>query len=124
MAGQAVAPDRPVSFDPKVGDLVVYRCSSAISGRLVNLRLEEVTKVTQAGFIHIKGNKFDKYRRGAPDAFYEHRPRYLGLSNYRIVLTKPTPEELDTLPRDPVGGRKLADVIQSKLNTQRKHFVR
>lgn len=102
-------------WTPNVGDLVVYRCRSAISGALVNLRLEEVTKRTSAGFISLKGAPGNRYKSGALDAYYEHRPRYLGVSNYIVVLTKPSADDLATLPRTSHAGNLHARAIQAAL---------
>jgi len=107
-------------FNPRVGDLVVYTCHSAISGMLVNKRLEQVTKVTGAGFLYLKSSSLDKYKRCAPYAFTDYRPRHLGLRNYNITVTKATDADRVTLPCTRLAGsdyaRKLARQEQRNLD--------
>ncbi|AXQ69268.1 hypothetical protein HOU02_gp457 [Caulobacter phage CcrBL9] len=94
-------------WNPKVGELVKYVAISAISGKLVNIRAETVTKVTDK-YIHA-GRADHKYVRGAPGRCREHVPKKFSSSSTIRSHIEPLAEaEAAVLPRDNLGGSQYA----------------
>ncbi|AXQ69824.1 hypothetical protein HOU03_gp444 [Caulobacter phage CcrSC] len=90
-----------------MGELVKYVAISARTGKLVNIRIETVTKVTDK-FIYA-GRADHKYVRGAPGRCREYVPKkFSSSSTFRTHIEPLAEAEATVLPRDSLGGSQYA----------------